>query len=188
MFSSDPVDSWNELRSVNLLIQVLGNDAVNHDDVAVKMRQICEKLVTASLKPIHDTLARYGVAILPLIDILEDQFLTHNWYADDGNVAASLQSLRTVLDNLNEPGGAFVYNVIRGHLFAKQEFLQEANISFLGLDDNDIDSHRVLGSIIGSDKNCNNFMNEKSNKYYSNLNRFAKLTPNSDSLLTEPKT
>ena len=40
----------------------------------------------------------YGVATPHLIDMLEDQNMTHNWYADDGNVAGSLESLRTVLD------------------------------------------------------------------------------------------
>ena len=35
-------------------------------------------------------IAMYGVATLPLINMLEDQNLTHKWYADDGNVAGSL--------------------------------------------------------------------------------------------------
>ena len=34
----------------------------------------------------------YEVATLPLIVMLKDQNLTHNWYADDGNVAGRLDS------------------------------------------------------------------------------------------------
>ena len=75
----------------------------------------------------------YGVATLPLIDMLEDQNLTLKWYADDGNVAGSLQSLRIVLDKLYEHGGAFGYNVIKCHLTTKPEFVQKAKKVFSGL-------------------------------------------------------
>ena len=47
----------------------------------------------------------YGVATLPLIDILEDHDFTHKWYADEGNVAGSLELLRIVLDKLYDYGG-----------------------------------------------------------------------------------
>ena len=43
-------------------------------------------------------MAMYGVATPPLIDMLEDQNLTQNRYAEDGIVAGSLESLRIVLD------------------------------------------------------------------------------------------
>ena len=45
-------------------------------------------------------MAMYGVATHPLMYMLEDQNLTHKWYADDGNVAGSLKSLRIALDKL----------------------------------------------------------------------------------------
>ena len=78
-------------------------------------------------------MAMYGVAILPLIDMLEDQNLTHKWYADDGNVAGSLESLRLVLDKLYEHDSAFGYNVIKCHLITKPEFVQKANKFFFGI-------------------------------------------------------
>ena len=49
-----------------------------------------------------------GVATFLLIDMLEDQNLTHKGYADDGNVAGSLESPRIVLDDLYEYGGPLV--------------------------------------------------------------------------------
>ena len=56
----------------------------------------------------------YGVATLPLIDILEDHDFTHKGYADEVNVADSLELLRIVLDKLYEHGGLFVYMAVHG--------------------------------------------------------------------------
>ena len=119
-------------------------------------------------------MAMYGVAILPLIDMLEDQNLTHKWYADDGNVAGSLETLRLVLDKLYEHGSAFGYNVIKCHLITKPEFVQKANKVFSGLDVDVIEGHRVLGSVIGSDESCNDFLKEKSVNYSNMLEKLAK--------------
>ena len=90
-------------------------------------------------------MAMYGVATIPLIHMLEDQNLTHKWYADDGNMAGSLESLRIMLDKLYEHGGAFGYNVTKCHLITKPEFVQKANKVFSGLDIDVIEGHRVLG-------------------------------------------
>ena len=143
--------------------------------------------------------------------MLEDQNLTHKWYADDGNVAGSLESLRFVLDKLY--GSAFGYNVIKCHLITKPEFVQKANKVFSGLDVDVIEGHRVLGSVSGSDESCNDFLKEKLVKYSKMLEKLAKhskvspqivyksftnglqhkltfiarTTPNVDSLLREPK-
>ena len=48
----------------------------------------------------------YGVAILPLIDMLEVQSWTRNCTQVAGSLE-SLQSLPNFLDNVNEHGGAF---------------------------------------------------------------------------------
>ena len=56
----------------------------------------------------------YGVATLPLIAILEDHDFLHKWYADESNVAGSLELLRIVLDKLYELGGPFVYMAVHG--------------------------------------------------------------------------
>ena len=90
--------------------------------------------------------------------MLEYQNLTHKWYADDDNVAVSLESLRIALDKLYEQGWAFGYNVIKCHLITKPDFVQKANKVFSGLDVDVIEYHRVLDWVIGSDKSCNNFL------------------------------
>ena len=83
-----------------------------------------------------------------------DQNFLCKWYAD------SLESLLIVLDELreNEHGFAFDYNVIKCYLMIKPEFFQKPNKTFLGLDFVVIEGHRVPGSDIGFDKNCNDFM------------------------------
>ena len=48
----------------------------------------------------------YGVAILPLIDMLEFQIWTRKGTQVAGSLE-SLQSLQNFLDNVNEHGGAF---------------------------------------------------------------------------------
>ena len=106
-------------------------------------------------------MALYRVAVLPLIDMLEDQNMTHKWYADDGNVTGSIESVRIVLDKLYEHGGAFGYDVIKYHLITKPEFAHKANKDFSGLDVDVFEGHRVLGSVIGSDESCNDFLKEK---------------------------
>ena len=58
----------------------------------------------------------YSVAIFPPIEMLEDQNLTHNWYADKSNLAG----LWFLLDKLNELRGAFVYNLIKVISLQKQ--------------------------------------------------------------------
>ena len=107
----------------------------------------------------------YGVATLPLINMLEDQNLTHKLYADDGYVAGSLESLRIVPDKLYEHGVAFGYNVIKCHINTKPEFVKKANEVFLGLDVDVIEGNRVLVSVISSDESCNVFLKEKSVNY-----------------------
>ena len=119
-------------------------------------------------------MAMYGVATLPLIDTLEDQTLTQKWYADDGNMAGSLESRRIVLYKLYEHGGAFGYNVIKCHLITKPEFVEKTNKVFSGLDVDVNEGDRVLGSVIGSDKSYNNFLTEKSVNYSNKLEKLAK--------------
>ena len=119
-------------------------------------------------------MAMYGAATLPLIDMLEDQNLTYRWYADDGNVAGSLESLRIVLDMHYEHVGAIGYTVIKCHLITKPEFFQKTNKVFLGLDVNVIEGHRVLGSVIDSDERCKDFLKESSVNCSNMLEKLAK--------------
>ena len=111
----------------------------------------------------------YGVAEFPIIDMLENQNLTHKWYADNGNVAGIFESLRIVLEKLYEGGGAFGYNVIKCHLITKPDFNQKANTIFLGLDVDVIEGECVLVSVNASDESFNIFLKEKSVNYSTML-------------------
>ena len=57
-------------------------------------------------------MAMYGVATNPLIDMLEDQNLTHKWFAEDGNEPGSLESRRIMLDKPYEHGVAFGHKMV----------------------------------------------------------------------------
>ena len=107
-------------------------------------------------------------------ELLEDKNLTHKWYANDGNVAGSFESLRIVLNELYEHGVAFGYNVIKCHFITKPEFVQKANKVFSGLDVDVIEVHQIFGSVIGSDESYNDFLKEKSVNYSNMLENVAK--------------
>ena len=64
------------------------------------------------------------MAILPLIDMLEDKKnLTHEWYTIEGNVSVCLVSVRVVPDKPNELGSAYGYNVIKCHLIKANKLI-----------------------------------------------------------------
>ena len=75
----------------------------------------------------------YGVAALPLVDMLGDKKLTVKWYPNYGNAAGSIESLRIVLDKLYEYGVAIGCNVIKCHLITKPEFVHKAKNVFVGI-------------------------------------------------------
>ena len=79
-----------------------------------------------------------------------------------------------MLDKLYEHGGALVYSVIKCHFITKPEFFQKSNNVFAGLDVAVIEGHRVLGSVFGSDKRCNSFLNENSLNYYKIVDKLAR--------------
>ena len=78
-----------------------------------------------------------------------------------------------MLDKLYEHGDAFGYNVIKCLPITKPGFVQKANKVFSGLDVNVIEGHRVLGSNIGSDECCNDFLKEKIVNYSKLLEMLA---------------
>ena len=64
-------------------------------------------------------MTRYVVAILLLIDSLEDQNIKHKWYADDVYTDVTLMSLKIVLEKLNVHGKVFEYNITLCQLIGK---------------------------------------------------------------------
>ena len=87
-----------------------------HQTFSLIRRVITSQERTTQGDPI--ALIMYGVAtlpLLPLIDMLGDQILTHKGNAKDISVASSLKSLQILLDKLYEHGDAFSYNVFKCH-------------------------------------------------------------------------
>ena len=57
-------------------------------------------------------MAMNGIGIIPLIELLQKPNVTQKWYADDGNAAGDLKSLRAILDNVDVHGFRVLGSVI----------------------------------------------------------------------------
>ena len=66
--------------------------------------------------------AMYGIAILPLIELVQDLKFIQKWYADDGNVAGTLDDLKVVHDKLKQHGSAFGYTITKSNIITKTEY------------------------------------------------------------------
>ena len=60
--------------------------------------------------------------------------MIHTRCADDGNGAGGRESLRIVVDKLNEHGSAFGHNVIKCYLITKSNYAKKIDKNLLGLD------------------------------------------------------
>ena len=63
----------------------------------------------------------YGIAILPLIDLIQKTNITQKWYADDGNVTGSLKDLKAVHEFLKKHAPALGYTLMKCNIIAKTE-------------------------------------------------------------------
>ena len=113
IYARYPINSLNrEMSSKNIrklchsIYAGIRNSYKTPSAFSIDKRVIMSQEGTIQCNPIAMLL--YGVATLPLIDVLEDHDFTHIWCADEGNVAGSLELLRVVLDKLYEHGGPFV--------------------------------------------------------------------------------
>ena len=88
-------------------------------------------------------------------------------------MAGSLETLRIVLEKLVEQGNAFSYDVVKWHCY-KTGICSNGQQTFLGFDVDIFEGHRVLGSVIDSDKIYNYFRKEKLTNYSSVLSKPAK--------------
>ena len=71
-------------------------------------------------------MSMYGIAIIPLNEILDNCFTVQKWYADYGSVAGSLDNLKKLFDWLKKHVPAFGYHlnkchITKEHLFEKAE-------------------------------------------------------------------
>ena len=154
------------------LINALRNSYNKPTDLYVNGKTLKSQEGTTQGDPL--AMAMYGIAILPLIDLCSDLKITQKWYADDGNVAGSLEDLKTVHERLKQHGPAFGYNVTKCHIIAKPGEIDEAREMFDKEDVDIIDGHRVLGSVIGSETACTHYKAEKISEYNKIVEKLSK--------------
>ena len=65
-------------------------------------------------------MAMYGIAILPLIQRVRHENITHKWYADDGNAVGKLEDLAAVFQRLKTHGPSFGYHLTKCQLIVKE--------------------------------------------------------------------
>ena len=127
-------------------------------------------------------MAMYGIGVIPLIELMQKPNVTQKRYADDGNAAGGLRSLRAKLDNLNVHGKAFGYNVkpSKCRLILKENRRDSAIKIFEGTNITMVDGLRVLGSVIGTLSACDKYMEseiEKTATLTETVPKTAKTSP-----------
>ena len=128
-----------------------------------------------------DPLARcmYGVAILPLIQKISKVNVIHKWYAEDGNAFGRISDVYETFRALKTEGPGYVYfvNAPKCQMIVKTEKMDLTLKTFAGSNVQKTLGTRVLGSVIGTQETCDNFLDGKSaeqEKLLSKLRDIAK--------------
>ena len=137
------------------LIFALRNSYANPSHLYVNGQVILSQEGTTQGDPL--AMAMYGVALLPLVKILEDPKTVQKWYADDGNAVGKLTDLLSTHEKLAKHGPAFGYHITKCHIIVKPTFMEKAKEMFKGKDVDIVDGNRVLGSVVGSATACDDF-------------------------------
>ena len=127
-------------------------------------------------------MAMYGLAIIPLINLLSVDDVTQKWYAVDGRAVGKVRNLRTVLDKIVSQGKFFGYQVkaSKCQLIIKDEKLGDAQKIFANTGIIIKAGARVLGSVIETESECKNFLEFQQNeqiKILKKLTKIAKTSP-----------
>ena len=125
-------------------------------------------------------MAMYGIALLPLIELVKNPKVTSKWYADDSNVAGSMDDLKVVHDKLTQHGSAFGYTLTKCNIITKTENVNQAEKLFSNSDLEIVEEHRVLGSVIDSESSWNEYKLKKQNEFIEvveKLSKHAKISP-----------
>ena len=107
----------------------------------------------------------YGIAILPLIELVEKTKVTQKQYADDGNVPGSVDDLKIVHDKLKQHSSAFGYTLTKCNIITKTENINQAGKLFNNSGIEVVEGHRVLDSVIGSESSCKEYKLRKQKEY-----------------------
>ena len=127
-------------------------------------------------------MAMYGIAILPLISKLHNNFLTQNWYTDDGSVVGKLEDIRPLSDKLTQLGPKYGYfvNPPKCQLIIRPGGERQTSTEFAGTNVEIMQGTQVLGSVIGSSEASKNFLKDAEIEYTKSLDRldqFALTSP-----------
>ena len=96
-------------------------------------------------------MSMYGIAIIPLIELLDDCFTVQKWYADDVNAVCSHDNMKKLFDSLIKHGPAFVYQLTKCHIITKKHLFGKAQQIFVHDEVEIVDGCRVLGGVISSE-------------------------------------
>ena len=102
-------------------------------------------------------MAMYGIAILPLIHLIQKKKTSLRSGTQTTAVTGSLKDLKAVHEQLKKHGLAFGYTLTECNIIAKTENMKQAQSLFNKKDVEIVDGHRVLGSVIGSEAACDKF-------------------------------
>ena len=107
------------------------------------------------------------------MDLVNEEGVLEKWYADDSNVAGSIELLRNLVRKLKLHGPAFGYNIIKCHLITQDSSLDKAKDLFKDEDVELVGRHRILGSVNGSSEACHAFQSSKLTDYANIVNTLA---------------
>ena len=99
------------------IITALRNSYGTPSNLYVNRKTLLSQEGTTQGDPL--AMSMYGIALLPLLDLVNEEGVLQKWYADDGNVAGSIESLRNFFEKLKLHGPAFGYNITKCHLITK---------------------------------------------------------------------
>ena len=122
-------------------------------------------------------MARYAIAITPLIQLLEGQGIKQVWYADDAAAGGSLKALREWWDHTLELGPAFGYypNAVKTWI-VKEHHLDEAKDKFK---DSGIsittEGKRHLGAAIGTSQFISVYVEHKVCEWVKEIERLSSI-------------
>ena len=169
---------WNIEKMCPSIVTALKNSYKSPTSLFVNGKTLQSQEGTTQGDPL--AMAMYGIAILPLIELVQNPKVTQKWYADDGNVAGSLDDLKVVHDKLKQHGSAFGYTLTKCNIITKTENINQAEKLFNSSEIEIVKGHRVLGSVIGSESSCNEYKRQKQNEYIGvveKLSKHAKTSP-----------
>ena len=170
----------NALRNIQKLCPSLATVLINtyREDVPLYIndKTIFSQEGTTQGDPL--AMAMYAIAMIPLINKLQDPNVKQIWFADDATASAHLHSLRNWWDALLKYGPAFGYfpNAEKSWIVVKDGNLEEAKEVFQNTAINiTTEGRRHLGSALGSTSFVENFVQMKIESWVGEIQSLAEI-------------